>query len=246
VRAQFAAANVDFEFLDAVDGATLAPELRRIDGHQYRLNTRREPLPGEIGCYLSHFAAWQRCVDLGEPLVVMEDDLRLEGTFAAGLRALERLPREFGYVRLEPVQRARALGKRLRGATRRLCTVEAFGLDYVSDVPLCMLAYVIRPHAAAALVAAGRTITAPVDNFIQRTWDHGQPIFALHPAIVGRRPDSDYSSIGDRTRKSFSPRLLLARAAYKAKGEFRRFSFDRRQLRVFERRTHSTQPAEQL
>lgn len=31
--------------------------------------------PGVIGCGLSHIALWQRCVDLGEPIVVMEDDI---------------------------------------------------------------------------------------------------------------------------------------------------------------------------
>ena len=31
--------------------------------------------PGVIGCGLSHIALWRRCVELGEPIVVMEDDI---------------------------------------------------------------------------------------------------------------------------------------------------------------------------
>ena len=114
-----------------------------------------------------------------------------------------------------------------------LFTVDAFSVDYVSDVPLCMLAYVIRPHAAAALIAAARVITAPVDKFIQRTWDHGQPVFALSPAAVTSRPDAAQSCIGNCPHKSRSVGLLLARAIYKMRGELRRIAFDRRQLRRF-------------
>jgi hypothetical protein len=33
--------------------------------------TRR---PGAQGCWLSHFALWQRCVDLDQPIIIMEHD----------------------------------------------------------------------------------------------------------------------------------------------------------------------------
>lgn len=235
VRAEFAAAGIAFEFLDAVDGMTLQLSEVALDRREYELNARREPIPGEIACYLSHVAAWRRCVDLGERLVVMEDDAKLESTFAQALQTVERLPRAFGYIRLESAERARALPKRVRPATRRILATGEFELAYVSDVPLCMLAYAIRPETAAALIEASAAIVAPVDKFIQRTWVHRQPIFALHAPPVTRRPDAAQSSIGPRPRKSHSPRMLLQRALYKAAGELQRLRFDTQQLRVLQR-----------
>lgn len=51
------------EFVDAVERA--ADAFRYFDGHDrrlYKLNTGRTPLPGEIGCYASHKALWNRCI----------------------------------------------------------------------------------------------------------------------------------------------------------------------------------------
>lgn len=32
--------------------------------------------PGVIGCFYSHYALWQRCIDLGEPIMIFEDDVK--------------------------------------------------------------------------------------------------------------------------------------------------------------------------
>jgi hypothetical protein len=33
--------------------------------------------PGVIGCFYSHYALWQKCVDLNEPIMIFEDDVKL-------------------------------------------------------------------------------------------------------------------------------------------------------------------------
>lgn len=32
--------------------------------------------PGVVGCFYSHYALWQRCVDLKEPIMIFEDDVK--------------------------------------------------------------------------------------------------------------------------------------------------------------------------
>jgi glycosyl transferase family 25 len=235
--AEFAAAGLAFEFLDAVDASTLHLSDVALDRREYTLNARRGPIPGEIACYLSHVAAWRRCIELGERLVVLEDDAKLGARFAAALQTVERLPSCFGYIRLESAERARTLPKGWRPGTRRLLAAGDFELAYVSDVPLCMLAYAIRPETAAALIEASETIVAPVDKFIQRTWVHRQPIFALRAPQVTCRPDAVQSCIGARPRKTRSPRVVLQRALYKAAGELHRLRFDAEQLRMLRQPT---------
>ena len=93
-----------------------------------------------------------------------------------------------------------------------------------------MLAYAISPAAASSLLKASAILTAPVDKFLQQTWVHMTPIYALDPAVVALSSHADSSTIGARPRKSLNPELLLSRVLYKGLGELRRFGFDKRQL----------------
>jgi GR25 family glycosyltransferase involved in LPS biosynthesis len=53
--------------------------------HQYKI-LERMPIgeahvgklsrPGVVGCFYSHYALWQRCVDLKEPIMIFEDDVK--------------------------------------------------------------------------------------------------------------------------------------------------------------------------
>jgi len=44
-----------------------------------------------IGCFLSHRAAWQRCAESDQPLLVLEDDVCPAAGFAHKVRVPVRL-----------------------------------------------------------------------------------------------------------------------------------------------------------
>jgi glycosyl transferase family 25 len=226
VAAEMAAAGLGFEFFDAVEGDS-QPERHFLATNLalYEINARRPPLPREIACYASHLAVWRRCVELGAPLIVLEDDFRLLPGFAGALPRLESLTREFGFVRIQSLQRGR---RRFTPAVVRHDS--GFALHYLADVPLCMLAYSIGPSAAAALIKASASLTAPVDKFLQRTWEHGVPLFGIAPQLVDTAAVAEQSTIGDRSSKSWNPLLLTRRAADKIRGRIRRRSFNALQL----------------
>lgn len=225
--------GLEFEFLDAFDGSTRVPaHFTEFDSRAYRLNCQRDPLPGEIGCYASHLSLWKRCAEIGEPMLILEDDFEALPGFAEAISIVETLLMEHDFIRLEPFDRPRAVGKRLRRVGHELGSIGRFTLYYVSDVPTQLTAYAISPSGAARLAKGSARLIAPADKFVQRTWDHGVPVFALSPAIVQTGPHSSHSTIGDRrSLKSRELGLLLARAAYKGLGELRRLGFDRFQLR---------------
>jgi glycosyl transferase family 25 len=239
--------GLDFEFFAAVDGSCFSRYVNGFDRWQFRLNTRRDPLPGELGCYASHVALWRVCVDMAQPIVVLEDDFELNPEFRDVIAELETLVSTFGYIRLEPSERRRSMFKRLQPDSYDVLRFNDRILKYLSDPPLCMLAYAISPEAAASLLKASGTLSAPVDKFLQRTWEHETPIFALSPAIVRHADHAASSTIGDRSRKSRNPYLLLRRLIYKALGEVRRYKFDARQLRLLGlRHAHADTFARQL
>ena len=232
---QFEQAGLEFEFFDAVEGDGCVSEyFDGINRRLYRLNTLRDPLPGEIGCYASHLALWQICVATSQPVVILEDDLWLAVEFSEVIQGIEALTNSYGFIRLESFKRRRKPLKKLRPAAHEILRYGGRKLVYVSDVPLCTLAYAISPAAASSLLKASATLTSPVDKFLQRTWVHMTPVYALDPAVVTLSSYAGSSTIGARPRKSLNPGLLLSRALYKGMGELRRFGFDKSQLKILD------------
>lgn len=233
MSAQFRKAGLPFRFFDAIDGSCgLDDRFDGIDEQAYRLNTYRDPLPGEIGCYASHVALWQRCVALDEPIVILEDDCQLESSFPDAIALAAKLIQEFGFIRLQSFDRAASL--KLMPASRLLAEFDGFSVHYLSNVPLCLLAYAVSPSRAAQLVDSSRRISSPIDKFVQRTWEHGTPIFAMAPASVTTSALAAETTIGDRrTKKKSKVALAVRRARYKLRGELKRRGFDRQQLRRF-------------
>ena len=229
---QFIKCGLEFEFFDAVERVADAfKHFSGFDRRQYLLNTRRDPVPGEIGCYASHLAMWKKCVALHEPIIIMEDDFQLHANFSEAIRATEILIDAFGFIRLQSFDRHHWLYRtRIRQGAYKLTDANGFELHYLSGTPLCALAYAISPESAAALVHSSAMLTAPVDKFLQRTWEHQTPIYALSPSPVTTSVHAAVSTIGDRTIKTRDVGLLLRRLVYKNVGQIRRGSFDRKQL----------------
>lgn len=72
-KAAAATHGVDLELYPAVLGYHSQPLFDRYGINRF-LNYTIIDQPGHQGCFLSHFELWQRCVDLDEPIVILEHD----------------------------------------------------------------------------------------------------------------------------------------------------------------------------
>jgi glycosyl transferase family 25 len=221
---RLAALGVEHEFVRAVDGRAGAAAFESCDLRQYQLNTGRMPSDGEVGCYASHLRLWQRCAETNEPLVVMEDDAEPHETFAAALEVADALIQRYGFLRFEydgPGQPAR---------TRPVETVGAFTAHYFVKYPYGAMCYALSPPAARAFLAASRELRAPVDQFIKRCWEHGQPLYGLLPYTVREGPLAAASTIRARTKEALPLGLRARRMLHKLGTRFRRIAFNQRWL----------------
>ncbi len=169
--------GLDFEVLRAVDGRRgehravsrydEAATLRRF-GH--RLNE------GEVGCYASNYAAWQRAVDRATPILVMEDDLTLEPGFPAALAHAEGAIGRLGVLRLAALSERKALAEEQLDGGYRLARLEKGGMG--------TQCYAVSPAAARTLLDHSAVWTMPVDYFLDAFWLHGIPSYALLPYRV--------------------------------------------------------------
>jgi len=230
VQRELSDAGLPFRFFDAIEGKVAKSHFSAIHPWSFLINARREPTLGEMGCYASHRSLWRHCVELGEPIIVLEDDCELAPGFAAALKRIEAFARTYGFVRLEHCRRPRKINS-LRLMFRPHKPVHPITQDgeltlyYLADPPTGMVGYAVSPGAAAKLVAASEALDAPVDRFMQRTWEHGVPLFGIEPPLVGIAPLSSASTIGARTRTR-NPVVVLIRVLVSGQAKIRRWRFN--------------------
>ena len=191
VTDQMEAAGLPFSFLDAVDGRKGDhPLLSRFDSRAFMIRHGRPSVPGEAGCYASHYLAWQHCIELDRPVVILEDDFLLEPDAAERFAFAARLAGDFDFLRLEPF------------TAKWMRTLRTDAVDQVVRflrIPQCATCYQVTPAAARALVAASARFVYPVDVFIRNQFLHGVPVHGLVSPPVRRAPDSGaISIIGNR------------------------------------------------
>lgn len=132
---------------------------------------------GEVGCFLSHRAAWARIVAEGwDYALILEDDAALDpGLWPQVLLMLARRDLKDAYIRLPAKPREQGAGIDREGAVR-LILPRRIGLQTVAQV--------VGRDAAGRLLDASKTIDRPVDAFLQMHWITGQPVHAVLPCAV--------------------------------------------------------------
>lgn len=199
--------NIPFEFLDAVDGQTdQHPYLTRYDEKSFLVHRRRKASPGELGCYVSHLLAWEKCIELGEPIVVLEDDFHLTPDFEDGLSYLGQFADQVSFVRLEPLEKRMVLTSD-RGSRFRLVKQ--------LDVGMCMTGYMITPRGASKLLRHAETIRAPIDLYLKYTFDHNELVHAIVPHGVYPTHETSIIGIEVRNRRERGIVLRFKRFSYK-------------------------------
>ena len=150
-------------------------------------------------------------------MVIMEDDAHLKLNFPEALREAEKLIGDYGFIRLQD---------EFRGRKSRVKPAGDFSLCYYSKAPGDAMCYAISPEVASCFVEATHTLTAPVDLFVARTWEHQQPLFGLMPYPVTQSRFAQRSTIGPRRKAKNDLSLRSSRLFESAKGLTRRAAFN--------------------
>ena len=171
----------DFQFFDAVDGRELDESAyrHRMQTEWWRRMRGRQMSPGMIGCFLSHYALWERIVETGTPYaIVLEDDARLDDEFAV------------------------VIGKIMTRTVKWDVVLLSAKREYPIDVVLAFLhgnrwlvryrhrvgggtrGYLIQLEAAEALLHYCWRIRAPMGWLHSEWWQSGLVYLAVDPAIV--------------------------------------------------------------
>lgn len=151
-----------FKIFQAVDGRSLTDQDWQRIGVKMSLTAGKLPKrPGAQGCWFSHFALWERAVDLDQPLVILEHDAMVQAAWPDGVDIEGCLLKLY---RTAECKTKSGLGIWSKGS----------------------YAYTVTPYQAQQLIVRGREFGAsPVDKHIisgsipWRFLDHD--LVRLHP-----------------------------------------------------------------
>ena len=205
----------EVEIVDAVDGRLLSdadiskyyseqPILR--PKYPFSLNA------GEIGCFLSHRAAWQKIVDQNLTAgLVFEDDVQIDpSVFMQSVEAAKIWSTDFGFIQFQ-----------VRGIPENCKVVNTDGdvrLLQPSPTLLRCSAQLINRATALHLLKETEIFDRPVDTFLQMHWATD-----VRPVCVSP------SGVTDRTQETGGSTLSLARSTgSKILREWKRFIYRRK------------------
>jgi len=110
--------------------------------------------PGVKGCFYSHYRLWQHCVQLDEPIMIFEDDVKLYRGYQ---------PVEFQDVLMISVCTEWKISKPFLSLLEE-SSEPATALPYEGECMIGTSGYVIKPHAAKKLLDTYHNSYSSVDH----------------------------------------------------------------------------------
>lgn len=186
-------AGIEFEFFDAVDGSV--ENFKNLDRQRPEKTKKRLGYAltrNEVACYSSHFSMWEKCVEINESILVLEDNCALTEELPIHLKGFQALANKYKFIKLF------AFFKRRMEKNESISK----NLDIVSYVKKGSGAqgYILTPDVAKKFITNASEFIEAVDDYMEKPWRHGVKTYYFSPDLVTRANIS--STIGsDRKNK---------------------------------------------
>ena len=205
-------APLPWQFFDAC--TNVVPGLT-YDHARAKVLMGRSLTAGEIGCYASHFALWQKLAGGdAEQYIILEDDVIVDWKYLERLADVDFRRSGIDYLRLYCRRPASFVVRRFYYLAKHLIELNdrAFGTQ----------GYVITRSGAERLIARCSRIVRPIDSQLDRSWEHGLPNLSIFPFPIVE--EFGQSMIGtDRTRRAHGlPTAAIERKLSGLSGRLRR------------------------
>ena len=165
--------DVSFEFFDAVDGSKDIEHTWHYNDRKRRLLRGRPLSLGEVACFASHYQLWEKCIELNEPIVILEDDAVPLPNLKDTLNLTAQHLKKYGCLRL--------FGHR-GGKHRTIETLAGnYRIDFSRKGTLGAVAYALTPNAAQKFLIHGEEWIFGSDVYMNLSYQHGIGCFLLKP-----------------------------------------------------------------
>ena len=200
-----AALPIPAEVFPAIDGAAL--DHGTLYSNVTRTSHVRPHYPfklskGEIACYKSHRAVWQKIVDEElDAAIVFEDDAVVNpSTFEPAFELAKKHIDELGVIQFQT--------RETMGSTEVILQDKGIQLVRPPVTLLRLTATMLSRTAALRLLAASKVVDRPIGSLLQLTRTTGQPICSANPSGVS----SARNNVGSlKIRKNWLKSFAIAR-----------------------------------
>lgn len=227
VRAQLQQLQLPFTRLAAVDARALTAEQRAaLDEPAYRRKHGMSPVPGELGCYLSHVAVMRAFLaGDAEYALVLEDDVLLKDSLPDVLQGLMRYPTRWDVVKLSAVHRGTPMPY--------LEVAPGYQLAVMLSRCTGSSAYLMNRRAAQAYLREPGGLLPmqlPYDHVFDQGWRFGLKYRLVTPTPCGH-DETIASTIGTSagTTRKFPWTQRGSTYAYRLGNELRRLAYGLRE-----------------
>lgn len=211
--------GLPFTRLAAVDARAFTPaQAAALDVAAYRRKHGKEPVPGELGCYLSHVEAMRRFLASDAAMaVVLEDDVQPLDSLPAVLRGLAAHPGRWDMVKLSAVHSGTPMpvlelapGHHLAVMLSR-CTGSS--------------AYALNRRAAQAYLEGLLPMTLPYDHVFDQGWRFGLKVRLVTPVPCHHDDQVATTIVAPSGSRKFHWTRRLPTYAYRLRNESRRLAY---------------------
>lgn len=202
---QLIAQGLNCERISAVRGSDLTQEQieQAYDKEANKQHYMKTMSVGEIGCYMSHRAAWQKIVDENlDYAIILEDDAEPTESFATGIETLKTI-KNWDFIKLQGG----------RGGRRIIETIETqnpiIKVARYDNTPVSCLAQAVSHQGAKKLLAKSKRFYRPVDVDIQHYWEKDIDVIGLEPKLIDKGNfDSDITAVSQNQGRGKKSKLI--------------------------------------
>ena len=220
----FARFGIEFERVAAVYGKDLsAQQIERFyDSQRNQADYKKDLSIGELGCYLSHIACWQKILDEDlDYALILEDDFELSASFQDFEHLFSQLT-NWDYVRIAyPIKQ--------NPSSARVKITNDYDLIYYQKVPINTLAQGVSRRGAEKLLAKSQRVFRPIDVDMKHYWEKDINVLGIDPPLIKAHHNftSEIDKIsGDKVRKGNT--RFFRNLRYLVKYKLKRRYFDAR------------------
>jgi len=186
--------NFEVIFFDAVD-AKLNKHIFYKDKYFSKLTKYligKNLSDGEIACFASHFLLWEKCVELNEPIIILEDDIIIQPHFEEGIKNIVKS--NYNFVKLSSINIDAKKKQKTNHHQNKHFILSLKGVDGTQG-------YYITPVAAKAFINHSTKWIKPVDNYMESFWIHSVPTITYTPRLIDDHPNYNTTTIEQRRVK---------------------------------------------
>ncbi|KMK51369.1 hypothetical protein RO21_06580 [[Actinobacillus] muris] len=206
--------NINYQFFPAINGKE-DPSFYLFKKYNAQKRFQRKGNYmnlSQLGCFASHYLLWEKCIELNQPIIILEDDAIIKPNFREVYNFISSQT-EFEFLWLSCPAPARQLQKHKEILKiNENCSVHQFYEGWGNTT-----AYYITPKAAQRLLNYTSEWIYEVDITMERYWENKLSYLGVKPFCIQPNFELESNIPVDKGRKERTFMIKLKREFYNIK-----------------------------